>query len=78
MGRGVVLHLLSRLERIATRRWRGGLADLVFATKRRECRVRQLSARLREFFMDADQMTLISGVQLQQLIPVGLGPMSAR
>ena len=61
MGRGVVLHLLARLEVVSP----GGdlrlLADAVAAAERGQGRIGDLGALAPEFLMDPDQIAFAGG-----------------
>ena len=73
MGRGVVLHLLARLEVVLPRRDDWLFADAGTPAEGGEGRVGQLYSRGPKLLMDPDQISLAGIEELQDLPPVWLG-----
>ncbi len=68
-----MLHLLAGLEVITARREARFFADAVPATKPGQCRVGKLGTLLDELFVDPDKVALTTNVEVEDLLPIGLG-----
>ena len=73
MRRGVVLHLGAGLEVVASRGKLGWLADTVATAEGSECLIGERCALGDELFVHPHQVALAQGVELENLVPVGLG-----
>ncbi len=67
-GRGVVLHLLARLEVVVPRRRLHGLADPCALEPGGQRRVAEVGAQLGELLVDADPVAVAAGEQVEDLV----------
>jgi hypothetical protein len=71
--RGVVLHLLARLEVVLARRHDGRLPDTLLAAEGGQRRVGQGRSLGCQFLMDSHEILLAGIEKLQDPLPVGFG-----
>jgi len=71
--RGVVLHLLCRLEVIMAGGDFGRLPDATTPAESGQRGIRHVGSATHQFLMDPDEIAFVSGQQFQNLNPVGFG-----